>query len=144
MKVAGKGRITRAAFATKPRFDEMGPEGPESTSLEQTSKPSTTAESSGGRSTPRKRSSSETTQKEGNKQGKKKMKITCWGCGGVHPPFKCVLISGHNPKDTEVSSECRRTFEEKMKDSSFAEKIRIIRKANGIKRDFAAAAKTED
>jgi hypothetical protein len=31
-----------------------------------------------------------------------------------------------------------------MKDSSFAEKIRIIRKANEIKRDFAAAAKTED
>ena len=59
MKVAGKGRITRAAFAAEPRFDGMGPDGSESTPSEQTPNP-TMAESSRTRSTSRKRSGTET------------------------------------------------------------------------------------
>ena len=135
MKVAGKGRVTRAAFAVEPRFDGTDPpEDPE-----QTLNSATTTESSRARSSSRKRSGTETTQKEGNKRGQKKTKKPCWGCGGAHPVFKCVLISGHNPRDIQVPSECRRNFDEKMKDSSFAEKISTIREANEIKRDLAAA-----
>jgi hypothetical protein len=48
------------------------------------------------------------------------------------------LISGYNPKDIQVPPEYYKTFEEKMKDMSFAEKIRIIRKANKIKQNLAA------
>ena len=140
MKIARKGKVTYAAFAAEPRFDGSGLEGSESTPPEQSSNPTTTADSSRARSTSRKRSGTETAQKEGTKRGQKKTKKPCWGCGGTHPPFHCVLITGQNPKDIQVSSEGRRTFDEKMKDSSFAEKIRKIREVNEIKRDLAAAA----
>ena len=144
MKVAGKGRITRAAFTAEPHFDGMGLEGSESTPSEQSPNPATSTNSSRTRSTSRKRSGTETAQKEGSKRGQKKTKKPCWGCGGTHPHFQCVLISGHNPKDIQVPSECRKTFDEKMKDLSFADKIRIIREANEIKRDLVAAANTQD
>jgi len=134
MKVARKGRASRAAFNVEPRFDGAGPpEDPES-NPEQASNPTTpTAQSS------RKRSGTETTQKAGAKRGQKKSKKPCWGCGGTHPPFKCVLISAHNPREIQVPAECRRTFEEKLKDPSFAKKIRTIREACEIKRELAAA-----
>ena len=137
MKVASKGKVTRAAFAVEPRFDGMPPEASE----EQETNPTTTDKSSQDRS--RKRAGTE--QKEGNKRGQKRNKKPCWGCGGPHPPFYCVLISGRNPRDIPVSSERRKKFEEKMKDSSFADKIKVIREANKFKRDLAtAAADAED
>ena len=144
MKVAGKGRITHAAFTTEPRFDGMGPEGSESNPFEQSPNPTMSADSSQTWSTSQKHLGTETTQKEGSKQGQKKMKKPCWGCGGAHPHFQCVLILGHNPKDIQVPSECRKSFDEKMKDSSFAEKIRIIREVNEIKQDLIAAANAQD
>jgi len=106
MKVAGKGRTTRAAFAVELRFHGMGPEGSEDS--EQAPNPTITAESSRARSTSRKRSGTETIQKEGTKRGQKKMKKPCWGCGGVHPSFQCVLISGHNPRDIAAGRSTRR------------------------------------
>jgi hypothetical protein len=139
MKVAGKGRVTRTAFAAEPRFDGDSPEGLESTPSKQTPNPTETTESSQARSKSRKRSRSENTQKEGAKRGQKKKKKPCWGCEGDHSPSQCVLISGHNPRDIQVPPECRQTFEEKMKDPSFAGKIKIIRDANEIKRSLAAA-----
>jgi hypothetical protein len=139
MKVAGRGRVTRAAFAMEPRFDGTGPEGPDSTLSEQEQATPTTAESSRARSASRKRAGTETNQKEGMKRGQKKTKKPCWGCGGTHPFYHCVLITGHNPRDIQVSLECRRTFDNKMKDPSFAEKISTLREAQKIKRDMAAA-----
>src|SRR5438045_2839432 len=126
MKVTGKGRITCAAFAAEPRFDGMGPEGSESNPFVQSPNPTTSADSSQTWSTSQKCLGTETTQKEGSKWGQKKTKKPCWGCGGAHPHFQYVLISGHNLKDIQVPSECRKTFDEKMKNSAFAEKIRII------------------
>jgi hypothetical protein len=137
MKVASRGKVTRAAFAVEPLFDGTPPEASEEQDT------TTTDKSSQGRS--RKRAGTETTQKEGNKRGQKKNKTHCWGCGGDHPPFNCVLISGQNPRDKQVPSECRKRFDKKMKDSSFADKIRVIREANKFKRDLAtAAADSED
>src|SRR5438045_1744844 len=126
MKVTGKGRITRATFAAEPCFDGMGPEGSELNPFEQSQNPAMSADSSQTWLTSRKCSGTETAHKEGSKRGQKKTKKPCWGCGGAHPHFQCVLISGHNLKDIQVPSKCHKTFDEKMKESAFAEKIRII------------------
>ena len=77
MKVVGKRRVTYTTFATKPRFDGAGLESLESTSIEQTSNPTTMAELSRARSISWKRSSTKTAQKEGTKQGQKKTKKPC-------------------------------------------------------------------
>jgi hypothetical protein len=128
MKVASRGKITRAAFAVEPRFDGMPPNVAEDEQDEPTSadKPS------------RKRAGTETAQKEGNQRGHKKNKKPCWGCLGSHSPHQCVLISGHNARDIPIPPECQKAFDDKMKSASFAKKIRIIREANKIKRNMAA------
>ena len=136
MKIAGRGRVTRSAFAAEPRFDGIGPEGPELTSPEQEQG---AAEQTQPRSASRKRSGTGTAQKEGTQRGQKKTKKPCWGCGGDHPFVHCVLVSGHNPRNLPISPECRQTFDEKMKDPSFADRIRAIREGRKAKKEIAEA-----
>jgi hypothetical protein len=140
MKIASKGKVTRAAFAAEPRLDGMPPEASELPSTEQ----ATPTASPQGRPNSRKRSATESTQKEGAKRTKRTNQKPCWGCGGLHPPFHCALITGQNPRDMQIPPECRTAFEKKMKDPSFAKKIGVIREANKFKRDLAAAADAED
>ena len=128
MKVAGKGKITRAAFAVEPRFDGLPPNATEDERDKSTSPDKS----------PRKRAGTDTAQKEGNRRGHKKSKKPCWGCLGSHQPHQYILISGHNPRNIQIPPECQKTFDDKMKDASFAKKIRIIREANKIKRHMAA------
>jgi len=120
MRVAGRGRITKAAFAVEPRFDGIKA----SDDLIDKFEPKTAAANL------RKRPATESRQKYSNKRTKLN---PCWGCGGDHSPYRCTLIKGSNPRNFKVTEQQKKTFQEKMKDSNFAEKIRKIREAEEIR-----------
>ena len=123
MRVAGRGRITRAAFAVEPRFN--GTEASGETDEPQ-SVPSDPPNS-------RKRHGPESHQRSSNKRFKRK---PCWGCGGDHNNFTCVLIKGLEPRNFKIPGKNKTIFQEKMKDPAFAEKIRKLREAENIRKDL--------
>lgn len=134
MKIAGKGRITRAVFATDldVRFDGLGaPEEATEEAAEQTTQ---------GRTGLRKRAATDSLQRTSSKRPYRKSKMICWGCKGQHPHFLCPLILGSNPKKIEVKYENRQTFDKRMKDTTFAEKIKKLREAKQITKELTENA----
>jgi hypothetical protein len=127
MKVVGKGKITKAAFAVEPQFDGAGvsEEKSDRPQPEPTPLPPTT--------NPRKRSGTESRQKTSNKRGQRKH---CWGCGGDHNPMGCVHIRGSNPRKVKVIEENKRVFQENMKVPDFAGRIGKIREAEEGKKEL--------
>ena len=135
MKIAGKGRTTRAVFATDlldVRFDGLGAEEVTEEAAEQRAQ---------GRTGLRKRGATDSLQRPSNKRPYRKSKmICCWGCKGQHPHYICPLILGSNPKKVEVIYENRQTFEKRMKDTTFAEKIKKLREAKQITKELTENA----
>jgi hypothetical protein len=125
MRVAGRSRITKAAFAVEPSFNgvKASEEIDRNEPLAAPSFPQTS----------RKRSAPGNRQRSSNKRFKRK---PCWGCEGDHPYFVCALIKGSEPRNSKIPDRSKKIFQEKMKDSVFAEKIRKIREAEAIKEDL--------
>jgi hypothetical protein len=144
MKIAGKGKITRAAFPTEPRFDGRSPEDHEETSPQQSPKPTSGLDQLRNGSKPRKRAGTGTVEKEGKQRGRKRTAEPCWGCGGAHSHFQCYLISERNPKNLQFPQECHDIFNEKMKDPAFVDKLRIIREANKLHAELSKAASNRE
>jgi hypothetical protein len=141
MKVAGKGKITRAAFAAQPRFDGSTSEDqPEPTPSDTTT---LTVNQNRSRSTSRKRSGTDSTQREGRQRGQKRNTLTCWGCAGPHIDFKCPLITEYNPQGTPVPTEWQERFDRKMLDRTFEHKVTAIREASRFRRELARSAENE-
>jgi len=142
MKVAGKGRVTRAAFAAQPQFDGSTPEDqpeiinpePQTTTL--------TVDRTRSRSTSRKRAGTDSTQQEGLQRSQKKNR-TCWGCAGPHIDFKCPLITNYNPMKMRIPNEWQETFDRKMSDRAFERKVSVIREANKLRRELAMSTDNE-
>ncbi|KAN0067033.1 hypothetical protein V8E54_008746 [Elaphomyces granulatus] len=118
MRIVGKGRTTRAVFATDVRFDSLGASEEEAT----------TQDHAGSR----KRVATDSLQRPRNKHTKTTTRTPCWGCKGQHPHFLCPLILGSNRKKINITNENRQTFDKKIKDPSFAEKIKKLREADQI------------
>ena len=128
MRVAGRGRITKAAFAVEPRFDGIKASDDPIDKFEPKAAPPNL----------RKRTATESRQKYRNKWTRPN---PCWGCGGEHSPYRCMLIKGSNLKDSnrwdlKVTEKQKKTFQEKMKNSNFAGKIRKIREAEEIRAEL--------
>jgi hypothetical protein len=121
MRVAGRGRITKAAFAIEPRFDGI------KASEDLIDKPQAPPSDS------RKRPATESRQKYSNKRTRLN---PCWGCEGNHSPYTCTLIKDSNPRKLKISEKSKNKFEEKMKDKDFAGKIRKIREAEEIRKEL--------
>jgi hypothetical protein len=134
MKIAGKGKVTKAAFAVEPQFNGSG--ASEEKANESPAEPAASATSSN----PRKRTGTQSRQKGSNKRNKPDKQPNerkpCWGCGGSHSPTTCTLINGSNPRNYKVLDENKTTFEEKMRNSDFAGKIRKIREADEIRQEL--------
>jgi hypothetical protein len=60
----------------------------------------------------------------------------CWGCGGDHFYLTCTLINASNPRKYKVQEAERKMFQEKMRNADFAEKIRKLREAEGVKQEL--------
>ena len=103
MKVAGKGKITQAAFAAQPRFDGSNSEDQQETSQPNLTIP--TVDRTRNRSKSRKRLGTNSMQKEGRQQGQKRNTLICWGCAGPHIDFRCPLIMEYNVQGTNILSE---------------------------------------
>ena len=141
MKVAGKGKITRAAFAAQPRFDGSNSEDQqETTQLDRTIP---TVDQTRNRSESRKRSGTDSTQKEGRQRGQKRNTLICWGCAGPHIDFRCPLIIEYNVQGTNIPSEWQVTFDRKMLDWTFVQKVTTIREASRIRKELVRSAESE-
>jgi hypothetical protein len=136
MKVGGKGRITRAAFAAQPRFDGSNSEEQQELINPEPSTTTLTVDRTRSRSTSRKRLGTDTTQQEGFHRGQKKTQ-TCWGCAGPHIDFKCPLITNYNPTKMRIPNDWQETFDRKMSDRAFERKVNVIRDANKIRKELA-------
>jgi hypothetical protein len=134
MKVAGKGKITKAAFAVEPRFNGVG--ASEEKTDESSAEPSASAASSNSR----KRAGTQSRQERSNKRIKQDSQQNerqpCWGCGGNHYPNTCVLIRDSNPRKFKIPDESKKIFQENMKDSDFAAQVRRIREVEEAKKEI--------
>lgn len=128
MRVAGKARITKAAFAVEPRFD--GIEASKEKVDECQAEPSAPSVPLNSR---KRYADTESDRKSSHKRSRRDFE-PCWGCEGSHNPFTCVLIKGSNPRKLKVSERDKKIFEEKMRDSDFAGQIRKLREAEEIRR----------
>jgi hypothetical protein len=136
MKVGGKGRITRAAFAAQPRFDGLNSEEQQELINPELSTTTLTVDRTRSWSTSRKRSGTDTTQQEDFYRGQKKTQIY-WGCAGIHIDFKCPLITNYNPTKMRIPNDWQEMFDQKMSDRAFKRKVNVIRDANKIRKELA-------
>ena len=134
MRIAGKGRTTRAVFTTDVRFDGIGAhEEP----IEEVAQQSTQ-----GRTGSRKRTATDNFQRQNNKKRQhhpyrnQRLSLICWGCNGQHGYFHCPLILGSNRRKIEITKENRQTFDRKMKDPTFVGKVKKIREADQIAQEL--------
>ena len=141
MKVAGKGKITRAAFAAQPRFDGSNSEDQQETTQPDRTIP--TVDRTRNRSESRKRSGTDSTQKEGRQRGQKRNTLICWGCAGPHIDFRCPLIMEYNVQGTNIPPEWQVTFDKKMLDRTFVQKVTTIREASRIRKELVRSAESE-
>jgi hypothetical protein len=134
MKIAGKGKITKGAFAVEPRFDGSG------ASEEKTDESPAEPAASAAPSNPKKRTGTESHQGSSNKKHKsnrqRNEQQSCWGCGGDHFPQSCLLIKDFNPRKRFIPDKNKKTFQENMKDSDFAAQVKKIRETEEAKRDL--------
>ncbi|KAN0077501.1 hypothetical protein V8E54_005805 [Elaphomyces granulatus] len=128
MRIVGKGRTTRAVFATDVRFNGLG-------ASEETNEEATVQDHAGSR----KRVATDNPQRP-RKRTKTMTRTPCWGCKGQHPHFLCPLILGSDPKKIEVEYKNRQTFDKRMKDITFAQKIKKLREAKQITKELAENA----
>jgi hypothetical protein len=123
MRVAGRGRITKAAFAVEPRFN--GIKASEDLIDEPQAAPSNS----------RKRPATENRQRYSYVSKRNKLN-PCWGCGANHGPWSCLLIKGSTRRNWQIPDKNKKIFQEKMKNLDFAEKIRKIREVDAIKEEL--------
>jgi hypothetical protein len=119
-KATISGKIMKAALAVDPRFDGIKA-SQEEDELEAELTPSSAT------TNPRKRSGR--TQSRHKSRNKRRRRKPCWGCAGDHDPTVCVLIRGSNPRKYKVPEENKKAFEERIRESGFAGKVRQIREA---------------
>ena len=127
MRVAGRGRITKAAFAVEPQLN--GIKAPEEMTDEPRAVPSAPPNL-------RKRAAPDSGQKHMYNKRNKRTHEPCWGCGGDHFYLTCTLINASNPRKYKVQEAERKMFQEKMRNADFAEKIRKLREAEGVKQEL--------
>ena len=134
MRIAGKGRTTRAVFTTNVRFDGIGAH---EESIEEVAQQSTQ-----DRTGSRKRTATDNFQRQNNKKRQhhpyrnQRLSLICWGCNGQHGYFHCPLILGSNRRKIEITKENRQTFDRKMKDPTFVGKVKKIREADQIAQEL--------
>jgi len=132
MRIAGKGRTTRAVFATDVRFDGLGAhEEP----IEESSEQATQAYVGS-----KKRAATDSLQRPSNKRPARKPKTPCWACKGQHPHFFCPLVLRSNRRKIPITNENKQTFDKRMKDPSFAGKIKMLREADQITKELSEEA----
>lgn len=146
MTIQGKAKTTRSSFATYPQFDGVAPDNQKEPQTPTT--PNTlvnrTRNRSRDRSTSRKRAGTASTQGEGKQRGQKKARTPCWGCSGTHEDFRCPLITDYNPQGMKIPSEWQETFDRKMSDGEFSRKVKLLREAKQVRRQFLRSAEDDN
>jgi hypothetical protein len=128
MKIAGKSRTTRAVFTTDVRFDGIGAhEGPIEDAAQQ---------SAHSRTGSKKRTATDNFQRRSKKRPYRRQNLICWGCSGQHGHFHCPLILGSSRRKIDITNENRQAFDRRMKDPTFAGKVKKIREADHITQEL--------
>ena len=112
MRQGGRQSITKASFATEPRYNR-----------EEADQEDDSEKKSKGKSKKDKKRKPSLTREEEDSNKRK----PCWVCGGSHQSRSCFLAIGIEPKRAKIPEENREIFKKRIEDQTFAAKIKEIR-----------------